>query len=352
MHKLSIIVPVYNVADFLYKCIESICEQTYTNIEIILINDGSTDGSISILREFAAKDNRIKLINQINKGANAARNQGIDHATGEWVCFVDGDDWIDRDMCSKLVPYLREDLDILFYSYRYVYPVHVKEMPHSERNFEIDGEEFVELQYAALNRLGPYRFGVHTMDPVSVWDKMYRLDFLKQNELRFHENLPKLQDLLFNLDVYEYAQKGYVVNKAYYNYRVHNESVSRKYQEDIVQKFRMIHSYLNVFMNRHMDDECMKQAYYERIATHIRTCVVLNFCHSRNEKKYKTRKAEFFQTCCEPPFYEAMKKVNLAHFAFKESVLSICIKKKWFWACNLLYKLNHIIVKLKYKNVL
>lgn len=342
MSKISFVVPVYNMEEYISECIKSICGQDYIDIEVILVNDGSTDNSYEIMNEFAKKDNRIRILNQQNKGANAARNYGLDHANGEWICFADGDDWIDYNMCTKLALYFDSDIDMLFYSYRYIYPGYVKEMKHLRTDFEIKKKEFSELQCATLNRLGPYRFNIHTMDAVSVWDKLYRLDFLKENHLRFNEALPKLQDLLFNLEVYDFAKKGYVVNKAYYNYRINDRSISHRYQPDIIEKFQIIHKYLEIFMDRHKDDERMMQAYYERIATHMRSCTVLNFCHFSNEHKYKYRKAEFLKMCDMEPFKETMKKVNLNHFTCKERILSQCIRRKWFLACELLYKVNKI----------
>lgn len=349
MVKISFIVPVYNVAEFLPDCIESLCGQKYPNLEIIMVNDGSTDESLRILQEYAKKDDRIKVLDQPNQGANAARNNGLKNAAGVWVCFVDGDDWIDLNMCSELLPYLNEDLDILFYSYQYVYPSGSQKLHKTETEFDIEKEDFKELQYATLNRQGRYRFGVRKIDTVSVWDKMYRLDFLRKNKLMFNEKLPKLQDLLFNLNVYEYANNGHVINKPYYNYRMNEKSVSKRYQEDIVKKFEVIHKYLNEFMERHWDDETMKKAYYERIATHLRTCIVLNYCNAQNTKSYGTRKEEFMKICQMPIFQEAMDQADLNNFMLKERILSKCIKKKWFWACELLYKMHRVSNILKSK---
>ena len=102
MALISIIIPVYNVADYLSRCIKSVLSQSYTNIEVILIDDGSTDGSCGICDDYAGKDDRIKVIHQQNDGVSSARNAGIDIATGEYIGFVDSDDWIEPDMYEKL----------------------------------------------------------------------------------------------------------------------------------------------------------------------------------------------------------------------------------------------------------
>ena len=119
---ISLIIPVYNVENYLRQCLDSIINQTLKEIEIICINDGSTDSSKQILEEYALKDERIKIINQKNKGAGAARNSGIDAATGEYIGFVDSDDWVNLDAFEKLYNKItRENVDIVFSRYNYVF---------------------------------------------------------------------------------------------------------------------------------------------------------------------------------------------------------------------------------------
>lgn len=106
---ISIVVPIYNVEKYLVKCIESLLKQTYTNLEIILVNDGSTDNSLSLCEEYRKKDNRIKIINKKNGGLSDARNKGIDVATGKYIAFVDSDDYIECDMIEVLYRDLKEN---------------------------------------------------------------------------------------------------------------------------------------------------------------------------------------------------------------------------------------------------
>ena len=110
MNKLiSIIMPVYNAEKYLNRSIESIMNQTYNNIEIILVNDGSTDNSLEICTSYQEKDNRIKLINQANKGVSFARNKGIDEATGDYIMFIDSDDYVEKNMIEDMVSKITED---------------------------------------------------------------------------------------------------------------------------------------------------------------------------------------------------------------------------------------------------
>ena len=112
---ISVIVPVYNVERYLRKCLDSICCQTYRNLEILCVNDGSTDGSATILEEYAAKDSRIKVFTQANAGLSAARNTGLNHATGEWITGVDSDDYLEKDTIEYALAGAAEHSDIVFF---------------------------------------------------------------------------------------------------------------------------------------------------------------------------------------------------------------------------------------------
>ena len=117
MSKVSIIIPVYNVEKYLKKCLDSVINQTYKDIEIICVNDGSKDGSENILKEYATKDSRIKIIEKKNGGLSSARNAGLDVASGEYCYFVDSDDWIELNTIEKLTDIiLSNDVDVVVHS--------------------------------------------------------------------------------------------------------------------------------------------------------------------------------------------------------------------------------------------
>ena len=110
---ISVIVPVYNVEEYLEECLENIRQQTFTDIEVILVNDGSTDGSRKICERYCEKDNRFKLINQENQGQSVARNRGVKESIGEYIMFVDSDDVINTSVLEVLLPYMKMDVDIV-----------------------------------------------------------------------------------------------------------------------------------------------------------------------------------------------------------------------------------------------
>lgn len=114
---INIIVPVYNTATYLPQCLDSLVNQTYRDIEIICVNDGSTDNSPDILKAYAERDSRILVIHQENLGLSGARNKGLESARGEWVMFVDSDDWIGTDCCKTLLSHTDKQTDVCLFSY-------------------------------------------------------------------------------------------------------------------------------------------------------------------------------------------------------------------------------------------
>ena len=149
--KISIIVPVYNVEKYLKKCIDSILSQTYKNIEVICINDGSTDSCIDILKEYEKRDERIIVISKENGGLSAARNDGMKKSTGEYVFFVDSDDWIESDMCEVMLGKLIEnDADACMCCYTKEFGTHSKVERIFEDDCVLEGEEFKKNFYRRL----------------------------------------------------------------------------------------------------------------------------------------------------------------------------------------------------------
>ena len=341
MIKVSFVVAIYNVGRYLPQCIESIVEQNMTNVEILLVNDGSTDDSLAICESYAARDDRIRVINQVNGGANAARNAGLQLARGEWVYFVDGDDFVAPTVCTGIEKYLDQNYDIVMFSNARFVNGQIGSIPYSKEEKILQKEDFEELQLSALNRLGRYRFNYEVLDLVSIWNKMYRNSFLKSNRLSFIPDFPKLQDLSFNLLVYQQASRAvYTPNVGYY-FRHNDQSVSHRYQKDMIEKFDVINAWFEKFIADKRDNDKFVAAYRERIATHMRTCIVRYLCNRQNEKSYRERKSEFHRLRVSEPYKTALDQTRIRSFhGYKEQVLAYAVKYRQFWLCELLCMLN------------
>ena len=219
MIKVSVIIPVYKVAKFLPKCLESLCAQTLKDIEIICVDDGAPDESPAILDDWAEKDKRIHVIHQKNQGVSAARNTGLEKAKGLYVAFVDADDWVDEHYCERLYQQaIKKKADIacgfaVYWKWKnkkssskfvnaltYLYPERVLETP-------------LEKQGVVCS--------------CAVWGKIYRRDFILNGSLSFPKKIP-YEDLYFNFLAVALAGKIALVPKAYYYYRQTPNSFSKQ----------------------------------------------------------------------------------------------------------------------------
>lgn len=205
---ISIIVPVYNAESTIRKCLDSICNQTYKNIEIICVNDGSKDSSGEILMEYAHKDSRVRVINQRNRGVSYSRNYGIDIARGEWITGVDSDDYLDSDTYEYCLPKLRENI--------------AQVVCFGTRRF-IDGKE-VNFPYGKYPDIGlkAMTFDLLRKTNVCFWNKLFRKDLLKNTKARFPEGI-RFEDEAFHYYVLPYISHIAYMPSPKYNYICHSE---------------------------------------------------------------------------------------------------------------------------------
>lgn len=217
---VSVLVPVYNVEDYLSECLDSLVGQTMKNIEIICINDGSTDGSLRILKEYAKKDNRLRIINKKNTGYGDSMNIGLKEAVGEYVGIVEPDDFVDLNTFEEMYKIANErSLDVVkcnFYEYSTV-----KKHDIGKSNMFLP-EEIGKVIDPKDHR------NVFYMQP-SIWSAIYRRDFLRDNDIWF---LPSpgasYQDAGFSFKVWASAKRVFLMNKVFLHYRQDNPNSSVK----------------------------------------------------------------------------------------------------------------------------
>ena len=231
---ISIIVPIYNVEKYLRQCLDSIMNQTYQNFECLLINDGSPDNSANICREYVDKDSRFKYFEKENGGVSSARNLGIEYSKGEYITFIDSDDWVDSDYLELLYMKINEynaDLAVLTYKQYSMndgcFYLHVWEQDYYEKYYT--GNEL-------LNSLPDLESYDSTFN-VS-WGKLFKRNFLET--ATFNEQRIMGEDLEFNFKIYLQIKSCIYLNKALYNFRQHNLStrarkISDKYLMDDVE---------------------------------------------------------------------------------------------------------------------
>lgn len=209
--KLSIIVPVYNAELFLDKCVNSLLHQTLSNVEIILVNDGSTDNSLEICYRFEAQDERVKVFTQRNSGQSKARNVGLDNAQGEYVAFVDSDDWVEEDYFEKLLDAcIRNEADVSCASIlrvrNYSQKIRIK---YDKEEIFTDPQEKIDA--------------ARVPDMCYVWNKVYSRSFLDKIGLRFKEGM-FFEDVDFVTKAVFFSNKIVTVPDTYYHYWTNKNS--------------------------------------------------------------------------------------------------------------------------------
>lgn len=243
MVKISVIIPVYNVENYLRECLTSVIHQTLDDIEIICVNDGSTDNSLRILKEYEDLDNRITLIHKSNKGLGSTRNFGMKYAKGKYLFFFDSDDYLELNALEELYNYAEENsLDFLIFQ---------------AINYDSDKKEFFETEYFSMNKLKQSNqysiFNYNDLDDlifnisVTAWQKLYNRDFIESIGAKFSEGLI-FEDNIFFWEVLLNAKRIGFLPKFFYIRRVHSKSImsfkderfidSIEVNRQIIEKFR------------------------------------------------------------------------------------------------------------------
>lgn len=238
MKKISIIVPVYNTEKYLGRCIESIQNQTYSNLEIILVDDGSKDDSLKICHMYAEKDARIKVLHTKNFGVSTARNIGIKCSTGEYIGFIDSDDYIEKTMYETLVRYSDDK----------VLPICTYNMVDENKRI-LDQKDIGDT--VGLVPVKDFFLLCENILLNSPVNKLYESDIIKKNNIRFDMDLSLGEDFLFVIQYLEYIEEFYIIDMPLYNYMtIKRESLSQLYRNDFYEIQRRIIQRIKVLLER------------------------------------------------------------------------------------------------------
>lgn len=276
---VSIILPVYNAQNHIARCLESICAQSWQNIEVIVLNDGSKDQSLPVCEAFRAKDERIVLVDKANSGVSDTRNLGLKLASGKYVQFVDSDDYIDPDFTEHLVTAAEQNnADLVIAPYKMVIPAGASK---PEQVLDKLQDELGVMHVARPPEVRVYGFlpeGVYDKDtfarrlmdkPASyfysvLWNKLYRRDILADHHLQFTSEVRWAEDLVFNLEYILYANVFVSISKAGYHYVQNPQSICHTQINlaSIVQnKLQVFRYYKELYTKLGLYDQVQPQLY-------------------------------------------------------------------------------------------
>ncbi len=241
---VSVIVPIYNVEKYLDQCIKSLVKQTYSNLEIILVDDGSEDASSTICDKFADQDKRIKVIHKLNGGPSSSREAGIAAITGEYAMFVDGDDWIDNDTIEVCLKYIDiyPELQCILFSYIKEYPGNSIPVQVMDSSGYFEGKKAKDKIYRRLFGLSPEEMNhperMHNIESCCM--KLYRTSFIKKGKFFDTKKVGSSEDALFNMYALYKIDKAYYIDKNFYHYRKLPQSLTNSYRPRLVTQWGLL----------------------------------------------------------------------------------------------------------------
>lgn len=303
--KISIIIPVYNGERFIRRCINSVLKQTYSNIEIIVVDDGSSDGSPDILRQMAEKDDRLRCFRKKNGGVSSARNYGLEKATGELIMFVDIDDYVDDHICEKLLRVIQAGKDYAVCGYRRI-AKEEKEDFLPGKGAEDPGK-FEDQFKLLLNNAAIY----------TPWGKLFRKDLIR---VPFDVNRSLGEDLEFNIHYFENCGQLGWLDECLYYYDVSAEnSLSKRLQANLGSDIEVC-GIIEAFMSkRNINAANFSDKYYSKFRHKLSRAIEYRYT-------YRQFKELFFAICDEGGYSQIVKEKKATGLANKLTRWSIILR--------------------------
>lgn len=346
--KISIIVPMYNCAEFAPKCIENIISQSYKNWELWLVHGDSNDGTEAVCQKYEEKDYRIHNIFHID-GLVPARNVGYEHATGDWIMYIDGDDWIDGDCLVEIMEAAKryDNPDVLFWKcIQELEDKSIKgkwEWPCQDKEHLYTDDECMMLSQNTLE----YKSGIAT-----AYAKIMRMDFCRANHLEHSRNLRQgMEGVEFCMRVFAAAKRALYLNKYYNHYRYNPNSLSK-----VVSKKNAEYMYESIVEIEHSiaklagDKAAFMDSLYKRSLYALIAIALSTYFHPNNTDSLSQKKEEFGELCNRKGFAQALKFGDTTEFDKSRKITVWIIKRKLYSIIPLIVKAKLFMLKKGYFN--
>ena len=324
MDKVSIIVPVYNEkTEYLEKCMKSIAGQTYSSIEIIIVDDGSNTDTAELCDSFAKSFNNVIVFHKQNEGVSVARNFGISKSTGTWITFVDSDDWLEVNAIENLIKCNNESKLIIS---RY----------YSDNEKRVDDEEYNKL-YKSEEIFVAMFYQKRFMSAIleSCWAKLYSKDIITQHNIQFPKGVKRSEDMLFNIEFLKYIDSIYVCDSYTYHYRVNELSVTRKYDKKYLETNELL---LETTLNRFKRDYTDKMDCYYYMSIRFLQLACKKYIFSgKSDLEFNKRITIFKEEVNKEIYACAIKKIRISKLGIGRKALVIIARMKLYILLGVLF---------------
>lgn len=346
--KVSIIVPVYNVENYLERCINSLRNQSLTDIEIILVDDSSTDSSLEICNKAAEEDCRIKVIHKVNEGAGKARNAGLEIATGKYIGFVDSDDYVSENMyetlCAKAEKY---GSDLVMSGVLYVNGIIFSEAGKNTCKIYFDNDTHFETE-ESLKKL---RMGIVGANPDDTDDSRYGMgtvnnlfknEIIKKNNIAYKsERNVFSEDALFMIDYISCIKKATGLPEAFYNYCRNDNSISKSYNKDRFDKGIVFVDELEKRFKKDIEPDVYRMFIYRFWQAFCRVLCSQEIMYSTdNNVRFADLKKRLKAVCTHPLTVKSLKVYPISRLPFKQSVFAYAMKYRLYFLIMILVRLR------------
>ncbi|MCF2876609.1 MULTISPECIES: glycosyltransferase [unclassified Tenacibaculum] len=323
--KVSVIVPIYNVEKYLRRCLDSLVNQTLTDIEIILVDDESPDNSKEIYQEYIAKDDRIKLVQKKNGGLGFARNSGLEIAIGEFIAYIDSDDYVDVNMFKKLYDTSKKNnLDTVYCGYNNLddeLKVHsfseVDDLTIFSTEDEVNG---VLLDMIACKPSSP----LERKYRMSVWHAIYSRDLIENNKIRFCSERQFIsEDIIYHIDYLSKANKIAFIPDSFYYYCYNEDSLTKTFREDRFEKSVILHQEL---LRRFKVEGYKESVYKNRVDRFLIGYARYTIVRLSKAAINYSEKLKILKRICKDDVWNSMKDYPVQEMPFKQKLVFYMIK--------------------------
>lgn len=323
---VSIVIPVYNVEHYIRTCLESVRNQSYQNIEVVCVNDGSPDDSLRILKEYEKNDFRFKVIDIENRGLSGARNVGTNNCNGEYIMYLDSDDWIDTDTIEISVSYMIENqVDVVLWNYRKEYGIKSVPVKVFKELRIVKNNNFNLLYRRLIGLIGEELKHPELCDSISTaWGKLYKKNLIQRNNIEFVD-IKEIgtEDLLFNVEYFKYCDSAVCLPKCLNHYRKNNySSLTKKYKPLLFEQWSEMQRRICSLVG---DNKDLLSALNNRICLSI---IGLGLNEINSDEPFSNKRDKIKNILNEERYKKAFSKLQLTYFPIHWKIFFYCAKKK------------------------